>query len=501
MGSIQNRGMYKYLSFLAVISVGLCTPAQTRPLRGAAAKTASAKNTSIAVPTTTILNTKNRLTNEKQDSKNELKARIEGQSYLQSSELADASEQVMNFDHKYNFLKNNHKVRTHLIFGGYANNQFVYAAAPEAYYQYTNTDSFAGEFSQSFSVGRKVLETSQIDRTFNLGLTNSFFTQDFIKFQDQGLVGFHQQTDARSWGFNLSLLPIYLPNQGPAIKESNGKILGSNRWVKKPPSQFAFNDSNKEIVYTVNYDQLSKLVLTPGAHAQVRIGELDNTIHLVSSYSKRPMNEPVLERETFADLNVIGKVNLIPNAIYNELLTTDLRYQTDNFKSAISYVSDRPENKVAREFYSIQVLSPITGYSLFLEYTAHIFQNREFLIGAAIAEFKGGEVIDINSDGTENIFTFTKQRLQYKKPIQILVQSDLFEVSGRTLRSRLKWLYDREQKGTVLTSEINFQAMVSLSARVGLDIIGTEEQKTEDIGFIQQFQANDRVYGGLEYVF
>ena len=110
--------------------------------------------------------------------------------------------------------------------------------------------------------------------------------------------------------------------------------------------------------------------------------------------------------------------------------------------------------------------------------------------------------MDINSDGTENIFTFTKQRLQYKRPVQVYLNSDLLHLTkGRTLRTKIHWLYDRDQKGSILTSELNMQAYLSLNAKLGIEVLGTQEERVDNFGFLQQFQSNDRIYGGLEYVF
>jgi len=436
---------------------------------------------------------------QKLKSNNEFLISLVGESYLQSNESSAADEQIFELRHKYKFKQAQNSIQTNFILGHYEKNRSTYFAAPEFFYQYSS--SAKDSIDKKYTVGRKILNTSQLDDHFNLGLTNSYFTQDFISFQKQGLMGFHQDITTKDWSLNISLLPIYLPNQGPGIKESNGKIEGSNRWVKRPPAQFGFNGTNKEIIYSVNYSDITNLILSPGALLQMRVGPEDSKVHLVTSVSKRPLNEPVLERETFANLDIVGKVNLIPNVIYNDLLTADLRYQNEQTQTAVSYISDRPENKSARNFYSIQKLSPIYGYSVFLEHNLIFSAQRSALLGVSMAELTGGEIIDMNADGSENIFTVSKQRLQYKKPIQVYIKAELFHVAGHPAATNLKWLYDREQNGSVLNAEVSVHLAQALNTRMGFDLIGTEQQKTEGTGFLQEFQANDRVYGGLDYVF
>ena len=431
---------------------------------------------------------------------NSLQIGFQSHTYLQSSDAAAAQENSFQLQYKFNFVNGSNLAKTDVIFGGYVQNSFLYAAIPQLYYQHSLKLADHKE-SDTFSYGRKIIDVSRLDSTFNLGLINVLFTQDFLSFQSQGLTGFFNEYQSRLLGLEVGLLPIYLPNQEPSVKDVDGRLVSSNRWVKKPPSQFAFNNQNKEIIYSVNYNKVNKLIFSSGALALVRVGEVKNNIHWVGSFSKRPLNELVLERETYADLDVVGKVNLIPNILYSDIFTSDLRFDTEKLKSSLSYISDYPENKTAQDFYSIQTLSPISGFSISMQYELDIFKQRTLELGFAAAEFKGGEITDINFDGSENIFTFSKQRLQYKQPVQLSVASDIFSFSHHPLVSRLKWLYDREQQGTVFSTEVSLKTWASLTGHLGLDILGTVQHKTEDIGFIQQFQANDRVYGGLEYVF
>jgi hypothetical protein len=445
---------------------------------------------------------------------NDLKIRLLAESYFQSSESVDSSEQVFEYQHKYKYQNNKNIFQGHLVLGGYQVNKSTYIAVPEFFYEYT-ADNMGGAAEgladtpeagdaglvKKYSFGRKILDASEMDQHFNLGLINSYFTQDYMTYQNQGLTGFHQEFNATNWGLNVSVLPFYFPNQGPVIKEVNGQIIGSNRWVNKPPTRFAFNDANKEIIYSLNYNEIYQRIFSPGVLAQFRLGQVENGIHWVTSVSKRPLNEPVLERETFGDLDVVGKVNIVPTVVYSDIITTELRYKSQFFRSTISYMADRPQNKTARSFYSIQKLNSMSGYSVFTEYDFQFSSARSFTLGLATASFSGGEIVDLNSDGTENIFTFTKQRLQYKRPISVYVQADLFKIAGQPMRAKTQWLYDEEQQGSVFTSEFSYQALNSMSLRAGIHIIGTENQKTDDYGFLQSFQANDRFYGGLDYVF
>ena len=104
---------------------------------------------------------------------------------------------------------------------------------PELYYTWKNKIQSGPEYH--LTAGRKILDLSSVDRDFHLGLVQPLFTQDFLKYEHQGLTGFHAEFIDKNYDVSLSVLPLYFPSQGPSVREENGEIITSNRWVRKPP--------------------------------------------------------------------------------------------------------------------------------------------------------------------------------------------------------------------------------------------------------------------------
>ena len=73
------------------------------------------------------------------------------------------------------------------------------------------------------------------------------------------------------------------------------------------------------------------------------------------------------------------------------------------------------------------------------------------------------------------------------------------------MKTDLKWLYDQEQKGSILSMLLGVQPVKAFNIQLGVDILGTDadDSTSAQAGqeFLQQYQANDRVYGGMQYVF
>ena len=164
-------------------------------------------------------------------------------------------------------------------------------------------------------------------------------------------------------------------------------------------------------------------------------------------------------------------------------------------------IHDYPENQKAPEYNSIQTLKPVEGVAFTVEFMWENFFNRSLHLEAGIAEFRRGEIKDLNSDGTENVFTFTDQRLLFRRPIQLGATLDLVQLSKKPIFVQVRWIYDREQKGSVFSGDVSYQPFSTFVVNAGVDVLGTEDNQQAPSMFLKEFEANDRFYGGVKYVF
>ena len=421
-------------------------------------------------------------------------------SYFQSADNLPASETSFQMQLKYDSQDSTQSKKMHIIFGGYLKNNSTYIAAPEIYFQPHHQMSPATAAKVTY--GRRIFNDSMIDQEFNLGLINPFLTQDRLHYIDQGLMGLHVEMEQKFWSLRLAYLPLYLPNQGPSVKEEDGKIVTANRWALRPPTQFAFNNQNKAIVYSITDYKVQDILFKDGVSLSTRLGPEKDFPYIVLSYSRKPINEIVLARETYANLNIVGQVFLSPVVLYTKNFTADLRYENQNTQWFISYIQDYPENQTAPTYYSIQNLQGIEGIAAGAHFDMQELLNWPLQWGLVAAKITGGEIQDINDDGSQNLFTFTKSRILFRQPVIASLNAALNR-SG-SFSSQIKWLYDLEQKGSILSTLIAFHPVKTFNVMLGIDILGTEADanSAQNGGdFLQQYQANDRVYGGMQYVF
>jgi hypothetical protein len=384
------------------------------------------------------------------------------------------------------------------IVGSFSETKSSYVAVPELYVGLQDSPS------KFISLGRQIHTASFVDSYYHLGLYNSYFTNDLINFTEQGLTGLHLQIANQFFGLRVGVHPLYFPNQGPQVREENGSLVSSNRWAPRPPAQFKFADQVKNIEYVIRDYEVSEIISNPGQVATFFVGSDLQRPYLRVSYAHHPINDIPLTRDTYAGaLDSVGHVALFPVVTYHEVKSVDVNLDAGLFKSTLSYVEDNPENKVADENETLQSLNPLKIYGLYLAADLTKFFRRQVRISLALADIYGGEIKDLMSNGEESAFTFSTQRTQYRKPVTLAVASELFFGKSKAITSEISWTYDQVFQGSLVSAQFKYPVLAQMSVNLGFDFLGVENELSGDTAnnFLSKNQANDRVYGGLQYVF
>ncbi len=387
-------------------------------------------------------------------------------------------------------------LKAYSVAGTFTLEKSSYVAVPELYagISSANTESFV-------IAGRKIQNFSFVDKNENLGLYNSNFTTDFINFRQQGLTGIHAQAQSGPFGIYAGYYPLYFPNQGPQVYEENGEIRSSNRWAQRPPTRFKFGSSERKIIYSIRDYEIGEIVRNSGESASIFWGNSSDRPRVKVSYARKPVNEIPLTRETYGTTtNFQGQVKLSPVVTYGQVQSVDVNLDTNKFKTTFSFLEDRVFNKTAAVDETLQFLSPLRIYGAWVSADLSDYFKREISTEVSYSEVSGGEVKDLLSDGRDSLFTFSSQRARFKRPLSLALKTELFVVSQRVVTSKIKWTYDTAVRGTLLSGLVAYQPLEKLNVNIGFDVLGVEQNRSED-NFLQDKQANDRVYGGLEYVF
>jgi hypothetical protein len=206
-------------------------------------------------------------------------------------------------------------------------------------------------------------------------------------------------------------------------------------------------------------------------------------------------------------------VTLIPVVLRHQVATFETFYVaklTDSkLKSTFGVLSSSPEQKSAEVGFETQnpQSSIVTSVVMKWEENAETVSPSFFRsVEVAVAQVAGGEITDSKANGEPAQFTLAKSRFQFTRPVQLVVGSLWLDQARHAVSNETKFVYDLDQEGSLLESKISWNLKnFGLRLDAGLTVLGVvtvdDLKDDSDRQFLDKYSANDRVYGGLTYVF
>lgn len=352
-------------------------------------------------------------------------------------------------------------------------------------------------------LGRKKNLWSEMDDQWDLGLWQPYFEQDALRPEKQGLTGLFLDLNSQpQWGFLAMVTPIFVPTLGPDIREEEGALVADSRWYHAPSRQAnVLNNKPTPITYKLSIPEAAKLAAHGGYAFMGRAGNKDRGLWAVSSYGYLPVNRLVLKRNVKFQIHEDLGVIVSPDVNYHSVFSADVGYTRGNARLALSFLQDKPEEKLPATDWVIQKLYPVRAYDAGMEWTIPNFFTRSISLQVHYLRVEGGEIEDIGSDGAVDVLNLFDQRVKFRDAVNVKVQGELARIYRRPLEMKFSYLYDQEQKGSMINTEFMFYPKQELAFLLGADFLGTENDTSKVSGFLNQYRANDRVYGGMTYVF
>lgn len=356
------------------------------------------------------------------------------------------------------------------------------------------------------SAGRKLEFWSQLDQDWQLGLWQPKSLLDSLRPEDQGLTGVfykyqQEQIEVLAYGS-----PIFIPTMGPEVQEKNGSLVAESRWYRSPSPTFPLFDKQTKIVYSLDVPDYSKLVTNPGGGLRVKLGGSTDGLWTSINAGYKPINSLLLKYKKALFLPEqdpqTGEVTISPDVGYHTIYGADIGWRFERAMISASYLADRPDAKAPEAPFVMQNPQPMRAYSAHgeLNFDAPFFDEPVGLT-ANYLRIDGGDIMDFDSEGTRQGAIFD-QRFNFLHAASL--QTDFSTtVFNRRLMSKVKYMREFEQRGTLVNAEVDFYPTKSLVLILGTDILGVDNTRddNQDSRFLNQFRANDRYYGGMSYVF
>ncbi len=349
-------------------------------------------------------------------------------------------------------------------------------------------------------LGRKVMDWSEMDSRWNLALWQPNYALDLLRPETQGLVGLfveHQMGPSKLMLFGSSL---FIPSIGPDVREEDGSLVSDSRWYRRPSSKFNFNSRINTISYNLDVN-LQELVGKTSLGASYQYGDKKDGVWFVGSTAYKPMNELVLRRQNFKSITTdVINAKVSPDAAYHAIASTDIGFTEGRTKAFVSYIEDRPQEKRPTGEWVIQKALPLKAYSVNLDYEFPSVFERHLKTRVGYLKIEGGGVVDIQADGSTDDFTLFDERMRFKDSVLLQVQGPLVHFKEKPLVTQITYMHDFIQKGTLVGTEFQYYPTPAWGFIVGADVLGVENEDGSS-SFLNQYRANDRFYGGLNYVF
>lgn len=361
-----------------------------------------------------------------------------------------------------------------------------------------------GDEGLEFTAGRKRFVWSRFDEQWGLGIWQPQLRWDYVNPEAQGLTGLFAHHESKKFRLLAYASPIFLPDQNPRFNIKDGQIESSNRWFRPPVSQLQIENGIDSIEYVVEKPSIEEVVVQDrwSYALSLAAGDIDDGIWALASYAEKPLNQLHLGIDPTQVLNISsGKFTPIvhPVVVYHKLATVEAGYSGVDTHSWLSVTWEKPEAPDIPAHWEQSELSKALYTSANL---AHRLPGRlsrtkltwSYLVRADEMAFNQREsVVEGQIDSSLQRFTF--------RNVGALQARSLWWATARSkFETVVRYLFSFEDNGEWLSFGLAYSPQKNWTWNLGFDLFGAPEE-TAAPSFFGYYQGNDRIQGGLTYVF
>ncbi len=355
----------------------------------------------------------------------------------------------------------------------------------------------------SWAVGRWIRPWSEADQNWQLGLWEPRLSLDTLRPIRQGITGLFYEYEGTQNSLMIYATPVFIPTMGPEIKEKNRGLVAESRWYRAPSSSLNLFGRDVRILYSLEDVNVNQLVSNPGAGLRWR-RQLSEHWAWSASYARKPINQLSLryKRDLITSVpNPDGQAIVGPAVSYHNLWGSDLEWKGDKAKFSFSYLADSPapqrpptgDATNGRLEWIQQQPGSLAAYSLHAEFSGG---NSRFAVDA-LRVFEE-PTVDVDAQGIQR-GSILPYRTLYTRAAKI----SWLESWTAKLDTSVSWLRDEDQRGDVVQFKVAYSNPKPWIWQMGADVLSVDDfgPSNSDERFINQFRVNDRVWGGVHYVF
>ncbi len=382
-----------------------------------------------------------------------------------------------------------------------------YFGVPEAYIRARN---LAPGFNMG--IGRMKRTWSRLDEEFSLGVWQPQLRWDYLAPRQEGLIGIHLEWAlSDNFQFTFFTSPLFLPDQGPNYKLTDGHFTSSNRWFVPPQTSLNLlrgSGLSKDVPIYFQLDRPSEEAII--MHSSFGLGLMYHpsaSFWVQANYAYKPLNQIHLGVDCPNCGNLSGvtplEVNPVihPVVVNHHVATLETGFDRVDDRGYVSLTGDFPSNSgFPDSYYESPLDSMMIAGAAYQHYIFSWLGVPSWLKYSYMKTFLLRSKDKHGLVDTEQVQS-SLDRYPYREVAAVEWKMLLRQEHKNRLELKTRYSYSVSEKGGWLSSGVGW-SVGDLTWNLGLDVLGSDvSENSPSAGLFTRYRSNDRVYGGINYVY
>lgn len=375
---------------------------------------------------------------------------------------------------------------------GLKDDMYRYMEIPELHVSYHGIEHL------TVSLGRKLDTWNRFEDFWALGMFQPRFRWDYLDVRTNGLTGLFSHIDSEYVQATAYWTPIFIPEQGTPFTFAGGKCASSSPWFPCPGSSISLFNQNTEIFYKLEIPPITHFINQPGYGGYMRLGK-NRGAWIQGAYAKKALNQVMLAYEGYLNLataTLPATVHARPTK--HELFSGETGYTTDRWALMFSGIWEKPIRDDPPYWWNTQEESESKTYGPTLYTRLFGEGSGETRIDMSYLKRDGGNPPEKGPFANPSSPVF-EPRHNYTEAYGLGIRTPIVQSWGDYFWITSRYVGDTAYKGTLLIADAFIKPAKSWQFNLGLDLLGSGSAKSVD--FLSRYQRNDRIRGGIKYVF
>jgi len=374
-----------------------------------------------------------------------------------------------------------------------------YYGIPEAYFGESKVDATGVRWT----VGRQKRHWSRFDEEFGMGIWQPQLRWDYLNPIQEGLTGlFFDFTASRSVSMTFFASSVFLPDQGPNFHLQDGQFESANRWFWSPKTNVQIFNQSNPASFDLSMPRAEDVIFQPSLGGNIRFESRSTPWWAQLDYAYKPMNQMHLGwdcEKCMTPGNLSPRATIHPSVLMHRVATLEGGVQDEDQRSWVSVTSDVPTSPQGPPGWTQSDYNDVVfagaSYAHYMNFMSHpgwlkVSYLRAFEKSTAQPSILGDERVESSLD-----------RYPYKEIVAaewewILMQGEHDQLSWRT-----RYTYSIPEEGSWVSMQLWLKQR-NWSWNLSADVLGAEIDSTsQDVGLFTRYRENDRLSGGVSYVF